>query len=139
MKSSKRVRVTRTVGMISVAVLVAATAACGASDTGGASTATAIEVGNDGETADVSTAVGTAELVFSQQHRAWRAEPAVHRSTGPHGDVRVYYNDKYADAWTAGAFPMPVGAMSVKEIYDGDEVDGYAAAIKTSEGSGAGT
>lgn len=111
-------------------------AACGTSDTGGNPSATAVPVGNDGSTADVSTGVSTAMFVFAGSYLDWRKEPAVHESTGPHGDVRVYYNDKYADAFDAGTFPMPVGAMAVKELYDGSDLDGYAASIKIAEGAG---
>lgn len=124
----------RHITVLFVSLLVAA---CGASDSGGNASATAVPVGNDGTTGDFSTAASTGAFLFAGSYTMWRVEPAIHDSAGPHGGgVRSYYNDKYADAWNADSFPMPVGSMSVKELYDGMEIDGWAAAIKTSEGSG---
>jgi hypothetical protein len=110
--------------------------ACGTSDTGGNPDATAVPVGNDGSTHDFSTGESTGMFVIARSYESWRKEAMIHESSGPHSDVRTFFNDKYADAWTSGAFPMPVGAMSVKELYQGTDPDGWAVSVKTAEGSG---
>ena len=111
--------------------------ACGTSDTGGSMNATAIPVGNDGSTADFSTGPASGRFVIDGLYESWRKEPMIHESsTGAHPDVLVYYNDKYADAWLAQDFPMPLGAAAVKELYQGTDPDGWALSVKTADGSG---
>ena len=68
-------------------------------------------------------------------YQAWHCEASAHagRPPSPHGKNRICNND--ALHATAGA-GFPVGAASVKEIYDGDTVTGYAISRKVAEGDG---
>lgn len=77
---------------------------------------------------------GSADLpqwLAAGYYLGWRCEPE-HRSgrpPSPHGTARVCNNDALA-ATASGAFP--VGAATVKEIYDGDRITGYAVSRKVS-------
>lgn len=60
-------------------------------------------------------------------YRRYPAEPAVHASTGPHGRVRTFLNDRLAQSLADEASSHPVGATSVKELFDGgDQLIGWA-------------
>lgn len=81
-------------------------------------------------------------LVRNKDYALWSAEPAIHGPTlnSPHGRVRIYFNDAYLAARRTSTFPMPVDAMSVKELYSSsDELAGYTVSVKVAEGSGADT
>ncbi len=56
-----------------------------------------------------------------------------HPSTGPHDEVRVFYNQTVADSLAAGNTEHPAGSMIVKEQYKaGDEEPyGWSVSIKT--------
>jgi hypothetical protein len=70
-------------------------------------------------------------------YKAWHCETAVHaaRSPSPHGMNRICNNAKIT-AQAAGKGEYPVGAASVKELYDeaGANIIGYAVAVHTSAG-----
>lgn len=70
-------------------------------------------------------------------YKKWACETSSHPGTGssPHGNVRVYSNPLLS-ATTGG--PFPVGAASVKELYNGDQVTGYALGVKVNAGEGKG-
>jgi hypothetical protein len=69
-------------------------------------------------------------------YKTWKCEAAPHAATGnsPHGIVRVCSSPSLAAATSA---PYPVGATSVKEIYTGSAISGYALGVKVAEGAGA--
>ncbi len=75
---------------------------------------------------------GLVQFALSGQHRAWKAEPAVHASSGPHGKVRTFLNDVLNDSLKANNATHPNGSIAVKEIYDsaGTTVRGYAVDVK---------
>jgi hypothetical protein len=101
-----------------------------------------VPVGNgsgNGPTVIAATKEGITAFLQTQEHQGWVKEPAPHESSGPHGRVRSYFNDKYRLARMSGTYPMPVGATSVKELYDGEALDGWAVGIKTKAGVGADT
>lgn len=112
--------------------------ACGGSDSGADPNATMIPVGNAG-TMIAATKEGINAFLATNEHRAWIKEPAPHESSGPHGMVQSFFNDKYRAARQSGTYPMPVGATSVKELFDGTTLDGWAVGIKTKAGDGADT
>lgn len=66
-------------------------------------------------------------------YKDWTCEPAVHdaRSPSPHGKNRICSNDL---ASAHGDGPYPIGAASVKELYDdaGAQIVGYAVGLKVS-------
>lgn len=66
----------------------------------------------------------------------WRCEPAPHdaRPPGAHGRNRICSNEALATAGGAGEFP--VGAASVKELWDGAAVRGFAVAVRVAPGGG---
>jgi hypothetical protein len=71
-------------------------------------------------------------------YKNWHCETAVHaaRSPSPHGMNRICNNAKIT-AQPAGKGEYPVGAASVKELYDdaGAAIIGYAVAVHTSAGN----
>ncbi len=71
-------------------------------------------------------------------YRAWAAESDVHPSDGPHGSagVRTFVNAALFDSLAAGAAEHPVGAATVKELYGGSGVTGYAVLVKVEPGRG---
>lgn len=69
----------------------------------------------------------------------WQCEPEPHaaRALSPHGTNRVCNNDALRDAAGSGSFP--IGAASVKELYDGDDIRLFALYRKVSSGEGGDT
>jgi hypothetical protein len=63
------------------------------------------------------------------------SESAVHVSSGPHGFVKVFFNDVLVQSLEAGSSRHPIGAAAIKEVYDGlgGTVRGWAVAIKTAD------
>lgn len=121
-----------------IAGLLLPLAGCG-SDTGADPSATAVPVGNDGKTV-AATKDGITAYVQAGDYKAWEKEPAVRDAIRSHGgSARSYFNGKYLDARRQNRYPMALGAMAVKELYDGGNVYGYAVAIKTRSGEGADT
>lgn len=111
--------------------------ACGGEQTAPDPTAGAIDVG--GGTVDARTGTGVASFIEGGSWRSWVQEAAPHPSVGPHGRVQTWFNARYVEARRTETTPMPVGAMAIKVLYDGDAIDGYAVAIKTSTGAAAAT
>lgn len=70
-------------------------------------------------------------------YRSWHCEAERHpgRAPSPHGGARICDNDALHDA-IAGGGPFPAGAASVKELFDGDALVGFAVARKLSDGTG---
>jgi hypothetical protein len=71
-------------------------------------------------------------------YKSWRCEPASHpaRPFGAHGQNRVCSNDLLS---TAGAGEFPVGSASVKEVFSGADIIGYAVSRHTSAGTSGNT
>lgn len=71
-------------------------------------------------------------------YKNWSCEPAPHAASGAsgHSKNRICSNAKIANHDPANG-AWPVGAASVKELYDGDRITGYAVARKVSEGADA--
>jgi hypothetical protein len=70
-------------------------------------------------------------------YKNWTCETAKHpgRTDSPHGTVRVCSNPILM-ASTSGAYP--VGAASVKELYEGSNITGYSLSVKVKAGTGRG-
>lgn len=76
---------------------------------------------------------GLAAFVKERKYTGWKAEPAVHQSTGPHGgNVRTYANDALYDALKNSTGDFPSGSVTVKELYasDGVTITGHAVDAK---------
>jgi hypothetical protein len=111
-------------------------AGCGGSDDGGSAGAQPMAA-----TAQLppTTQFNDVEAWLAQgAYKAWHCETAVHaaRSPSPHGMNRICNNAKIT-AQPAGKGEYPVGAASVKELYDetGATVIGYAVAVHVSPGA----
>jgi hypothetical protein len=81
---------------------------------------------------------GLVAFVREGRYKGWRAEPGVHASTGPHGKVRVFFNDKAVQSLQAGNATHPRGTALVKELYapDGTTLTGHAVDVKVADGAG---
>lgn len=81
---------------------------------------------------------GVAAFVKERRYDDWIAEPAVRDSEGPHGKVRVYFNDVAVRSLQAGNETHPRGTILVKELYsaDGQSLIGHALNVKVEDGKG---
>jgi hypothetical protein len=94
--------------------------------------------GGEGEGEDLDVPPTTvAELeawILSGRYLDWACEDAPHapRAPSPHPSNRICNNALLANSSPDAA--IPVGAASVKEIYDGDAISLYAVSVKLAEG-----
>jgi hypothetical protein len=81
---------------------------------------------------------GIVAFVKDRRYKDWLAEPAVHASGGPHGPVRVFFNDTSVASLRADNAVHPVGTILVKEVYapDGKELVAHALNVKVEAGPG---
>ena len=64
-------------------------------------------------------------------YKDFLSESEVHASTGPHGNgVKTYFTDSLQESLLAGNSEHPIGAAAIKELYDGDTIDGWAVLVK---------
>jgi hypothetical protein len=75
--------------------------------------------------------------LIARGYEAMRAEPAPHPTAGPHGRVRTFFSPALV-ASLAGAGEHPRGAGAVKELYDGDDLRGWAVEVKVQDDSASG-
>lgn len=71
--------------------------------------------------------------------QGWRAEPTVHPDRGgPHGMVRIYFNEVLFQSLKAGNTLHPRGSMVLKETYsaDGQTLRGHMIDLKDVDASG---
>jgi hypothetical protein len=69
-------------------------------------------------------------------YRSWTCEPQIHppRLNGAHGRHRICSNQRLLDSASG---PYPVGAASVKELYEApDKPNGFAVGLKITAGPG---
>ncbi|MBL9043365.1 MAG: hypothetical protein JNM83_17260 [Myxococcales bacterium] len=65
-----------------------------------------------------NSAAGLTAFVKAGSYKSWKAEPAIHASTGPHGgNVRTYVNSLLYASLKAGNVSHPKGSIVVKELY----------------------
>lgn len=101
------------------------------------STATADESGDVVGGVPVE-ATALSEWLNAGSYSDWPAESANHASTGPHGEVRTFFNDALVASFDAGNANHPVGSASVKELFDGmGGAIGWAVMVKVAEGNDA--
>ena len=84
------------------------------------------------------SAAGLIAFVKSGRYQSWRAEAAVHASTGPHGgNVRTWVNDVLYASLKAGNTTHPPGSVAVKELYGTSttQVTGHAIDAKDAQGT----
>jgi cytochrome c553 len=60
----------------------------------------------------------------------WYHDGEIHQSAGPHNMVRTFYNQILEDSMKAGNKTHPMGAMAVKELYQGDKLIGWSSIAK---------
>jgi hypothetical protein len=89
----------------------------------------------DPQTPPTSGRVDIEAWLSAGLYKTWKSEAAVHasRSPSPHGQNRIFSNTLLS---TAGAGEYPVGAASVKELYNdaGTQLNGYAVFLHTKAG-----
>ena len=125
-----------------LALLSLASGACSGTDPGPSASADMAAVaadltagpGTDGGSASTSTtADALTAFVKAGSYKTWKAEPAIHASTGPHGgNVRTYVNDVLFASLKAGNTSHPKGSIVVKELYGSgmSSLTGHAVDIK---------
>jgi hypothetical protein len=81
---------------------------------------------------------GIVSFVKERKYQDWLAEPSVRDSGGPHGPVRVFFNDTSVESLRAGNATHSVGSILVKEVYapDGKELVAHALNVKVAAGAG---
>ena len=123
-----------TVAALGAALLL--TSACGDSTSGTDETT----AGTDSDTGTDTDGVGDLPIngddakawLEANSYSGWEAESAVHAATlgSPHGDVKIFVNAKLATSLGAANTAHPVGAASVKELYENDALIGWAYYVK---------
>lgn len=100
---------------------------------GGVSGDMASSTGDDPQTPPQGGAALTSWLQAGY-YKSWHCEAAQHPAGlhGAHGANRVCSNNVLAAAGTTGEFP--VGSASVKELYSGTNVVGYAVSLRIKTG-----
>lgn len=75
------------------------------------------------------------QWIMTGVYKNWACEAAKHpnRAPSPHGENRICSNPLLS-ASASGAYP--VGAASVKELYAGNAISGYALGVKIKAGEG---
>jgi hypothetical protein len=74
------------------------------------------------------------------EYLEWTAESGIHLSEGPHGgDVLTFVNTALLESLDSGATEHPIDAATVKELYDDDDVVGWAVMVKVATGTGGAT
>lgn len=83
----------------------------------------------------VGKAADLEQWLMKGSYKNWACEASKHpnRVPSPHGDNRICSNPMLS-ASDSGTFP--VGAASVKELYSGDSINGYAVGVKIKAGEG---
>jgi hypothetical protein len=69
--------------------------------------------------------------VKAAKYKDWAHESEVHKSRGPHFDVKTYLNAALDKSMKAGNDSHPKGAASVKEMYENGKLKGWAVSVKT--------
>lgn len=99
----------------------------------------AVPAGDDGKIVDTSKD-GITAYISTGDYLAWGKEPAIRDTVRAHGSkARTYFNRKYLMARRGDVYPMPIGAMAIKELYNGTTLYGYSVGVKNRSGSGAET
>ena len=92
----------------------------------------------DAGTALDHSSAGLIAFVRAGSYRTWKAEAAIHASTGPHGgNVRTFVNDVMHASLKAGNPTHPPGSIAVKELYGSGTttLTGYAIDAKAPNGT----
>ena len=70
------------------------------------------------------------------KYKNFKKERSIHRSVGPHENVRVFINPTLEKSMKAANKNHPVGSASVKEMYKDNKPFGWAVMVKTESGNG---
>jgi hypothetical protein len=95
----------------------------------------------DGDAAaglDIPAGAGLQAWLGAGEYAEFPAESEVHASTGPHGRVRSFASPSLFESLSAGGGDHPRGAGAVKELYDGDDLRGWAVSVKIADDSAGG-
>ena len=119
------------------ASLALALGACSSNDSSDPQGSADAATGADADSAGAVPADPATLFSFLQSgsYQAMVAEPSVHPSAGPHGTVRVYFDDSLATSLDSQAAAHPRGAAAIKELYSGSTLSGWAVMVKTGSGT----
>lgn len=83
-----------------------------------------------------ATRAGLLSVAQSGAYLSWKAEPAPHQTSGPHGgQVRTFVNDVLYASMKAGNTTHPRGSIVVKELFSNGARNGWAVDAKDDEGT----
>ncbi len=117
---------------LSLALLLAG---CGASMDGTLPDGGASVIPVDGGSGISATRAGLVSIAQTGAYLAWKAEPMVHQTTGPHGDtVRTFVNEPLCASLKAGNTTHPIGSVVVKELFSSGTRTGWAVDAKGDDG-----
>jgi hypothetical protein len=91
--------------------------------------------GGSGDGGLETSQAGLSSFVAAGDWRAYIAEPAAHDSAGPHGQLRVFVDERLYSSLKAFALTHPLGSVAVAERYDLD--GGSAGHLLTIKDTGA--
>ncbi|MER2559730.1 MAG: hypothetical protein ABTQ32_03365 [Myxococcaceae bacterium] len=94
-----------------------------------------ISAPDSGAPATPATRAGLLSIAQSGAYLSWKAEPAPHQTSGPHGgQVRTFVNDVLYASLKAGNTMHPRGAIAVKELFSNGTRTGWAIDAKDDDG-----
>ena len=73
-----------------------------------------------------------------QAYADFEGESEIHESSGPHGRVRTFVSPGLSASLAAGAATHPRGVAAIKELFDGDEPNGWVVSVKIEDDSAGG-
>lgn len=75
------------------------------------------------------------DWLSSGRYEGYASEPSVHASSGPHGYVRVFFNDLLQSSRLVGDASHPIGSAAVKEMHDEDQgpLTGWVVSVKLAD------
>jgi hypothetical protein len=124
---------TRTAPLVSVFALgLAFLASCSAGD---AACIAGLPCTGDAETPATGKVADIEAWLAKGEYKKWKCESAAHaaRGSSPHDKNRICSNAKLSSATLSN---IPLGAASVKELYDGNDVKGHAIMVKAKASKG---
>ena len=122
---------------LSTVIALSTLPACGDSDSSGSAADAMVNSSTDGAVQGAVPVTANELFAFLQagSYEGFDAEPAVHPSSGPHGQVRSFFNAALSSSLMTGQTSHPVGSATVKELHSGDALSGWAVMVKTGNGS----
>jgi hypothetical protein len=76
-----------------------------------------------------------ADWLRSRHYQSYASESSVHASSGPHGYVKVFFDDLLQSSRLAGDPSHPIGSAAVKEMHDEEQgpLTGWVVSVKLAD------